>query len=590
MELIPPEHFELFGFIVINAVDVTDGEVLSSIKRDLIERGSVVSQTRFNSLQEKLRTLFRRPELMLSLAAIQGEQILLLNSGIKKIETSCIFHDSAHYDRCEFAGSIYDRAIETSELLVIEDLKSYPNRTVVEEKMIKNGVRNIVVAPLYHQDELIGTLDVQSPNAGDLNGMKAMKLWEVLPLFSIAIKRSIDEFDNNLQAIIKEKCTAIHPAVEWRFRKAAVNFIEEQRTGVHPEMEPIVFDGVYPLFGVSDIRGSSTQRNAAIRADLTEHLTLAREIVRLADSYKPLPVLDEIAYRIGKNIAELEAGLSSGDEMTIIEFLRREVEPFFDHLQELGPGMREKIQVYRDALDPEIGTLYRRRKDFEESVTGLNETISAYFDEAQEQAQVMFPHYFEKHTTDGVDHSIYIGASLVEDGRFDLLYLRNLRLWQLMVMCEVARRVERLKASLKVPLEMAHLIAVQNNPLAIRFRLDEKQFDVDGTYNIRYEIMKKRIDKAMIKGRAERLTQPGKIAIVYSQSREALEYREYIDYLQASGYLTDALDDVDLEDLQGIQGLKALRVTVDMQDLAHEERIASEEVEEAVKAMSQAAG
>ena len=417
-----------------------------------------------------------------------------------------------------------------------------------------------------------------------------MKLWEVLPLFSIAIKRSIDEFDNNLQAIIKEKCTAIHPAVEWRFRKAAVNFIEEQRTGVHPEMEPIVFDGVYPLFGVSDIRGSSTQRNAAIREDLTEHLTLAREIVRLADSYKPLPVLDEIAYRIGKNIAELEAGLSSGDEMTIIEFLRREVEPFFDHLQELGPGMREKIQVYRDALDPEIGTLYRRRKDFEESVTGLNETISAYFDEAQEQAQVMFPHYFEKHTTDGVDHSIYIGASLVEDGRFDLLYLRNLRLWQLMVICEVARRVERLKASLKVPLEMAHLIAVQNNPLAIRFRLDEKQFDVDGTYNIRYEIMKKRIDKAMIKGRAERLTQPGKIAIVYSQSREALEYREYIDYLQASGYLTDALDDVDLEDLQGIQGLKALRVTVDMQDLAHEERIASEEVEEAVKAMSQAAG
>ena len=34
---------------------------------------------------------------------------------------------------------------------------------------------------------------------------------------------------------------------------------------------------------------------------------------------------------------------------------------------------------------------------------------------------MMFPHYFEKHTTDGVDFSIYIGASLVENGKFDLV-------------------------------------------------------------------------------------------------------------------------------------------------------------------------
>ena len=589
MELIPPEHFEFYGFVVVHALDVTDQEVISSIKHDLIERGSIVSQTRFNSLQDKLKTLFRRPNLALTIAALQGEQIFLLNSGVKKIQKNCIFSDSAHYSRCDFAGSVYEKAITQAEPLVIEDLTSYPNHTPVEGKMIKNGVRNVVVAPLYHQDELIGILDLQSPNPGDLNAMNAIKLWEVLPLFSVAIKRSMDEFDTNLQAIIKEKCTAIHPSVEWRFRKAALNYVEGLSAGIHPEMEPIVFHDVYPLYGVSDIRGSSTQRNAAIRADLAEHLTLAREIVRAASSYKPLPFLDELSYRIGKSIAEIESGLGSGDEMSIIEFLRREVEPFFDHLQEFGPGMGDKIQVYQEALDPELGTLYRRRKDFEESVTRINETLSTYLDEAEEKAQEMFPHYFEKHTTDGVDHSIYVGASLVEDGKFDLLYLRNLRLWQLMTMCEVARRARQLKASLEVPLETAHLIAVQNTPLAIRFRFDEKQFDVDGTYNIRYEIMKKRIDKAMIRGRAERLTQPGKIAIVYSQPKEAFEYREYIDYLQASGYLTDELEDVDLEDLQGIQGLKALRVTVDMKGVAQEPTVASEEVAEAVQSMAQVA-
>jgi hypothetical protein len=41
---------------------------------------------------------------------------------------------------------------------------------------------------------------------------------------------------------------------------------------------------------------------------------------------------------------------------------------------------------------------------------------------------------------------------------------------------------------------------------------------VDGAYDIRYEIVKKRIDKALIKGTNERATQPGKIVIVYSQA------------------------------------------------------------------------
>src|SRR5438128_12636331 len=105
-------------------------------------------------------------------------------------------------------------------------------------------------------------------------------------------------------------------------------------------------------------------------------------------------------------------------------------------------------------------------------------------------------------------------------------------------MCGMARKAERLKGRLQVPLEVAHLILVQQTPLAIRFRLDEKRFDIDGAYNMRYEIVKKRIDKARIRGTHERLTQPGAIAIVYSQAKEAVEYREYIGYLQTSGYLT----------------------------------------------------
>lgn len=76
--------------------------------------------------------------------------------------------------------------------------------------------------------------------------------------------------------------------------------------------------------------------------------------------------------------------------------------------------------------------------------------------------------------------------------------------------------------------------------------------------------MKKRIDKAMIKGRAERLTQPDKIAIVYSNSKEAAKYRKHIDYLQNAGYLIPGFEDLQVEDLQGVEGLRAMRVTVNL--------------------------
>ncbi len=576
MELIPPENFEFHGFTVITATDVTDQEVLSSLKRDLIDRESIVSSKKFRSLQEKLRTLLRLPDLVLGLAAIQGDQVFLINYG-RKLEKCCIFSDSQHFKTSDFAGSIYERSVKQGNLLIIEDLVTYPHRSPVEDQILAQGIRSMIVAPLYYQDKLIGTLELGSPNPGGLNALNALKLGEVLPLFSVAVNRSMEELDNRVQAIIKKKYTAIHPSVDWRFRKAVLNYIEKRNRGIHEEIEQIVFDNVYPLFGATDIRGSSTQRNTAIQADLIEHLTLVREIILLAASYKSLPILDELVYRINNKIAKVEASLGSGDEITLLDFLRREVEPLFDTLKDFGPGIQDKIQAYRSALDPQLGIIYRRRKDFEESVARINDTISDYLDEEEEKAQAMFPHYFEKHKTDGVDHGIYIGASLVEDGKFDLLYLKNLRLWQLMTVCGIARKTEELKGSLKLPLETTHLILVQNMPMSIRFRIDEKQFDVDGAYNIRYEIVKKRIDKATIKGRDERLTQPGKIAIVYSQPKEAQEYRQYIDYLRDSGYLTGEVEDLELEDLQGIQGLRALRVMVNLQTSLQGQDILQEE-------------
>jgi len=137
-----------------------------------------------------------------------------------------------------------------------------------------------------------------------------------------------------------------------------------------------------------------------------------------------------------------------------------------------------------------------------------------------------------------------------------------LRLWQLIVSAELARKAENLKKSLPIPMDTTGLILVHSQPLAIRFRQDEKKFDVDGAYNIRYEIVKKRIDKAKIKGTNERLTQPGMLAIIFSQEKEIAEYQRYLEYLISAGYFEDQIEYHTLEDLQGVYGLRAIRVKV----------------------------
>jgi len=579
-EILPPDRFVLRGFMIVKAVDVTDQEVLSSLKRDLIDKDSIVSSSHFQGLQAKLRTFFRRPDLGLGLAAVEGDRVLVLNDASRH-EQACIFADSAHHTTSEFKGSLYERAVVQDRPIVIDDLRTYPDRTPIEEELIQNGIRNFVCAPLHYQDKVIGTLELVSARVGDLNATHLPKLQEVLPLFSMAVQRSVEELNSRIQTVINEQCTAIHPTVEWRFRKAVLNSFERQRgtaTAV-TELEPIVFEGVYPLYGLADIRGSSTQRGEAIQADLLAQLRLAQAVVQAASEVQFLPALDELAYRIDHRTAQIERTLNSSDEIGIIAFLRTEVESLLDHLGTFGPGVRDRIAAYRAGLDARLGTVYHRRRLFEDSVTGIAESISSYLDLEQPAAQRMFPHYFEKQKTDGVDYQMYVGAGLLENGRVDPLCLKNLRLWQLMVTCGIAVRAHQLRDRLPIPLETTHLILVQHAPLSIRFRFDEKRFDVDGAYDIGYEIVKKRIDKALVQGTAERVTQPGKVAIVYTQPGEALEYRAYIEYLQSIGYLTGSVEHLELGELHGVQGLRALRVQVALDNPKLQERINLEELQ-----------
>lgn len=565
-KIIPPDDFEFSGFLVINAINISDTEILSSIKKDFIDKHNVSIQTSFLKLQHNIRSLLKESSVSMGLAETVGSNDLLFRHGNKVLNN---FQISSFCNMLESRiGSVYDICGKEKRVIIINDLENYPEATQVEKNILKKGYRNLLVAPLIYDDEVIAILELASSEPFVINTFNTLKLTEVFSLLGLSIARYKDEFEKRIQSVIKEKCTAIHKSLEWKFRNAAVEYLfanEDENNSNNDqeiEMEEIIVKDVYPLYGLSDIRNSSVIRNEAIKNDLIENLEMVNVILKDSYKIKPLYILKNLIYRVEKKIRSLKFTLDSGDESRTIEFLNDKIYVHFDVLSSFDKDIEKKIKEFKNKIDITHGIIYKRRKDYEKSSSILTNTITSYLDHEQEKIQKIYPHYFERYKTDGVEHTIYIGASLDEEGKYDPLYLKNIRLWQIILTCGIVCKVKEIESDLEIPLETAQLILVQNNPMSIRFRYDEKRFDVDGTYNVRYEIMKKRIDKAEIKDSEERLTQPGKIAIVYSQTSEEKEYLMYIDYLQSEKYLTNEIEKFDLSEMQGLSGMKALRVTV----------------------------
>ncbi|MEO0874799.1 MAG: GAF domain-containing protein, partial [Bacteroidota bacterium] len=309
---------------------------------------------------------------------------------------------------------------------------------------------------------------------------------------------------------------------------------------------------------------SSKQRNNSIQADLIDNLKRVHQVLLSCRKAVHFHLLDIYAEKAKTHAERLTQGtIASSDETEIVELLTLHIHPLLRQLRLRFPQLPQTmLDEYFDYLDADLDIVYRSRKAYEDSVTQLNAAISHYLLKEEEKMQKILPHYFEKFQTDGVEYNLYLGQSLLEDGEFHEFYLRDFRLWQLILMCEMTRLIKQEATRMPVPLATAQLVFVFNSSLSIRFEMDEKQFDVDGAYNIRYEIIKKRIDKAYIKGTNERLTQAGKIAIVWLQDKDRQEYQEYLDHLVLNGYIHPDIEDLELEKMQGVEGLKAMRVTV----------------------------
>jgi len=557
-------RFEFRGFVIIRVHDITEKVILSALERDLVDDYSIFSSPGIQQIESRLQSLFRRPDLGVSISSLKGDQVMVTkNDHHSKI--NCLFSNSHHFRLSDLEGSVWMTAAKRDGVFRVADLSRKEDRIAAESQAVSAGIRSMLLSPLQYQGERIGLLEVFSPRPHDFGPFEALLMEQLTPLFAVALKRGQDDLSKQVQTVIKQQCTAVHPSVEWRFEAAALAHLEARHQGKPSQrMEDIVFKEVVPFFGQADIRGSSRARNQGVQQDLTRQLRLARKILSTAAEVRPWPLLREYLYRIDTLLETLSKVVTSSDENSVYVLLNQEVSQTFASLREISADTAEKIDQYLNEVEPVSGTIRHERKAYEDSVAALNSALSSVLEKEDAEIQETFPHYFEKRRTDGVDYMMYLGASMMKSGSLSGFHVKDMTLWQIMTACRMAREAEKVKPDLRVPLDVCHLILVNHTPLSIRFRYDEKRFDVDGAYDVRHEIIKSRLDKALIRETGERLTQPGRIALVYANPAEEKEIVQHIRFLTDLGWVETDPERLDLDDLPDVTGLKAFRVGVNL--------------------------
>lgn len=395
-EKFPPNSYIFKGIGIMNLFDVTADETITAINTNLLRSDEHLLE----DLQKNLAKFYNINDLMLGFSMYELSSDNLEIAKIKKSESLVLDNQQEISCSSFFCNYITDQVFKKQKPIAISDVDTYgiiSNQNGFYKNLKAKGIGSIIIIPIKEDDSQdVAIIEIASPRPFELNSINQHKFEDIIPVFRSAVERGAKEHQNILEATIQEHYTSIHPTVKWRFHQAAEKYFKakyEKQSNI--KLDEIVFENVYPMFGQLDIKGSSTARNNAIQQDLTIQLNMAANILKEALKKEELPIYDELIFRINEYQREIKKGLNSGDEVGILSFLKSEIYPSFNHISQINKSLAKKISTYKNRLDPDLQVIYEKRKAYESSVNILNDKLALFLDKKQDEAQEMFPHYYE---------------------------------------------------------------------------------------------------------------------------------------------------------------------------------------------------
>lgn len=559
-QALDPRNFAFTGFTILTFQDKTIPYV-SELLRSLIAN---LSQYKLDSFFEELHNI---------LSTIAGSKNLMFSLlPVLELNGYPILPNDFPYDsifvreiqKRKESGSV-DPAIaaylENPHPVLYGLEKSLDTAHPIFRKLIEQeGLTSYVCVPLKNTQGLVGFVELYSrlPHVLD---KATMLIWRsFVPQLTQLVADVLFIFKRGLERIILHHYTAVDPAVEWRFNEvAATHLVSAMRRDKETPLEKIRFRKVYPLYGAVDVKDSTRLRNDIYRQRNLSKLDHLEDFLHALSRQETDPIVRRLVRQAAIARAKLEAENYDRYLQEVFLFLHEEVFQSFEQLKAGHPALTVVIDTFiRDKKDG----MDNQSDIFEISLQQLNVLIKEEVRQFNEAAQAIFPSYFEMFRSDGIEYDLYVGQSITPTKAFDLALLREIRKKQLIAMARIGQRAAQAEQSLPVPMQVTLLVFVHGTTIDISFREDERHFDVEGGYNIRYQMVKKRIDKIRIKDSEERLVQPHKLAVVFQGSAVGKEVASLLQEVADEGFLTPCIESVILEEIQGVSELRAWRADV----------------------------
>jgi len=564
--VLPLSLFKFRGMSVVTIIDETVKYAIETIKNTIVSHNRHSEDECYKGVTKSLKTLVQSNAIDFNVTPLFRINEKLVLPEMHDVRSVLMGEDCNDGTARSAFQAFAEEYIRNPKALIYKTIsakeaKLYPFLA----SCARTGIQSFMVLPLFSNNQLAGILEIYTREPGILDEKVLAMLEPAYPVLAQLVQITIDDFNAAIDGVIREKFTSLQPAVQWKFNEAAWRYLQEIENKGKGKIETIGFESVYPLYGAIDIRNSTIERNKAQLNDLQQQFSILLETLQEVKKHYHLALTDEMIYKCRKWKNTLDDSLTPHGEVKLTDFLEKEAISYLKHFKLTHPGSAGIVEKYFEAIEESKGVVWTNRRQLEESMQMVNSAVNNYLDLMKDELQQSYPCYFERFRTDGVEYDIYLGQSIAPQKPFDILYLKNMRLWQISSMAAIAKITHEMLPNLSKPLETTQLIFIHSSTIDISFRNDERRFDAEGGYNIRYQVIKKRIDKVHIADTNERLTQPGKIALVYFNRRDADEYISHIQYLQEQQILLNDLEFLDLEELQGVAGLKALRVGINME-------------------------
>ncbi len=193
-EKFPPFSYDFEGFALTTLFDVTADEALSALKIRLLERDAIHSKEAVELLRGNVREYLNIPEFKMGLATFDADSLKLRSLGSD--EWNSVAMDDKHEILGEngFCDYSFSEVFGRHKNFVISDINRFSQvKSPLLDQMKSQGVESFIIAPLMDGDQIVGFLELTSKTANGLNAIVAKKLEDLLPLFTVAVKRSITE-------------------------------------------------------------------------------------------------------------------------------------------------------------------------------------------------------------------------------------------------------------------------------------------------------------------------------------------------------------------------------------------------------------